>query len=426
MNHAEKEYITLCKRLIEEKFHFGDENGTLRQRDLEYLADSIEEKSGIKLSLSTLKRLWRKDYDQMPHPSTLQALISVLGYKDWHEFKLQEPTDPPALAITKKKGRIWSLNLWVALPIVAALAVLFWLIAFRSHPAIRPLIKGPVTFTGNKTVSQGVPNTIIFNYDLSNVVADSFFFQQSWNELEKVKIDPKGHFYSNIYYYPGFHKAKLIANDSIIKRFMVHITTDGWMPLARYSRLDNMPVYIKKNRPETNGALHITREDLISSGVDMNKEHILSYYNVREFENTHSDNFSLDTKIKCDSVNTIACPGFELVIMSEVHIFFVRMMGKGCERDIAIKMGEVIHDGIQNDLSVFGRNLHNWLQLQIQVAGKQATIFLDNQPVYTITFKNDFGKIVGLSYNFLGTGAVDYVRLKDGENKMVYEEEFNE
>ncbi len=228
-----------------------------------------------------------------------------------------------------------------------------------------------------------------------------------------MKLDPKGHYYSNIYYYPGFHKAKLIANDSILKRFPVHITTDGWMPLARYSFLDNTPVYLKKTHLVSNGALHITHNDLISSNVNVDKDYVLSYYNVREFENTYSDNFAFDTRIECDSINTIACPGFELVIICEAHIFFVRLMGKGCERNIGIKMGEVYHDGIKSDLSAFGRDLHKWQRLQIQVVDKQATINLEEQLVYTINVKNDFGKVVGLVYNFTGTGAVDYVKLKN-------------
>src|SRR6185295_7879016 len=207
--------INLCKQLIEEKFHFENEEGTLRQRDLEYLADNIEETSGIKLSLSTLKRLWKKDYDQTPHPSTLQALVSVLGFKDWQEFKLKTTPALPAAA-PKKRNKLW-FRRWMALPVVIAAAVLFWLIAFRprKQDKTKPLINGPVIFTGNKTVSQGVPSTIVFHYDVSNVVADSFFFQQAWNNMERIKIDPKEHYYSNIYYYPGFHKAKLIANDSI-------------------------------------------------------------------------------------------------------------------------------------------------------------------------------------------------------------------
>ena len=434
MNHPEKEYIEECKRLIEEKFHFiqgpapdKNRNGSLRQRDLEYLADSIEEHSGIKLSLSTLKRLWKKDYDQTPHPSTLDALISILGYKSWQDFKLShDPSHEIAVAPQiRKTRRIFSP--WAILPIVLAAAAVMWLIAFRSGKGdkIKPIIRGPIEFTGNKTVSQGVPNTVIFNYDLSHVEADSFFFQQSWNNMEKVRIDPKGHSYSNIYYYPGFHKAKLIANDSILKRFRVHITTDGWLPVIGYrSDGDNRPVYVKKNKAPGDSTFHINTDDLIVSKVDISKDFRLSYFNIREFENTRSDNFSIDTRVKCDSSNNTPCPGFEMVIMCEEHIFFVRMMQKGCERDIALKMGEVVLAGISTDLSAFGRNIYEWQNLKVDVVNKKATISIDEKSVYTVDFKNDLGKIVGLAYHFTGTAAVDYVRLKNGDGKLVYGEEF--
>jgi hypothetical protein len=428
MNVSERDYIALCKQRIEEKLHLKKENGTLRQRDLEYLADCIEEKSGIRLSLSTLKRLWKQDYDQTPHPSTLQALVSVLEYNDWQEFKRRETLNQAVTEARQGNQTDWSSKRWMILALVVALPVLIWLIAFRSGKPekVKLLLKGPVTFTGNKTVAQGVPSTIIFNYDVSNAEADSFFFQQSWNPLEKVKLDPKGHHYSNIYYYPGFHKAKLIANDSILKRFRIHITTDGWMPLIRYSYQDNMPIYLKKANPVVNGALHITRKELASSNVNLEKDFVQSYYNIREFGNTYSDNFTIDTRVVCDSVNTIVCPGFELVIVCEEHIFFVRMMKKGCERDIGIKMGEVVHDGSKNDLSVFGRDMHQWQRLQVQVVDKRAKIILDEQTVYTIDFKKDFGKVVGLVYNFTGTGAIDYVKLKNGNNEIVYESDFED
>jgi hypothetical protein len=426
MNPSEGEYIARCKRLIEEKFHLQSDQETLRQRDLEYLADQIEEKSGIKLSLSTLKRVWKKDYDQNPHPSTLQALVSVLGYKDWQDFKLRQAATHVTSVTTQSKSRHLILRPWLALPVLAALAALVWLIAFRPGQVgnQKPIVKGPVIFTGNKTVSKGVPSTIIFNYDVSNIEADSFFFQQAWNKMEKVRLDPKGHYYSNIYYYPGFHKAKLIANDSVIKRFRIHIITDGWLPLVRRTFTDNMPVHVKTNLI-TDGTLHTTRKDIEASNLDNSKDFLLSYFNVRDFDNTYSDNFSLDTRIKCDSGNTIPCPAFQLTVICEENIFFVTMTGKGCERNIAIQMGEVYRDGTNSDLSAFGRNLYNWQNLRIQVAQKRATIFLDDQPVYTTTYKNDFGKVVGLVYNFEGTGAVDYVKLKNGENKFVFDDEFD-
>jgi hypothetical protein len=119
-----------------------------------------------------------------------------------------------------------------------------------------------------------------------------------------------------------------------------------------------------------------------------------------------------------------AVPGFEMVIMCEEHIFFVRMMQKGCERDIALKMGEVVLDGISTDLSAFGRNIYEWQNLKVDVVNKKATISIDEKSVYTVDFKNDLGKIVGLAYHFTGTAAVDYVRLKNGDGKLVYGEEF--
>lgn len=425
MANAEKEYIASCKQLIEDKFHFQSENGTLRLRDLEYLADAIEEKSGIKLSISTLQRLWKKNYDQTPHPSTLQALVSLLGYKDWQEFKLEKVNGLENESIVKRKKYKPFSSPWLALPALVAFIILFWLIAFRrASSKMKPRVKGAATFTGNKTVAQGVPNTVIFHYDVSQVEADSFFFQQSWNEMEKVKINPKEHYYSNIYYYPGFHRAKLIANDSVIKRFKVHITTDGWLPLVRRSFEDSMPMQIKKKPPPINGALHITQKDFSTSDLNT-KNFILSYFNVREFENTYSDNFSVDTRIKCDSNNAIPCPLFELTIICEEHIFYVDLAGKGCERNIGIKMGEVYHDGMNSDLSALGRELYQWQHLRIQVMNKQATIYLDEQLVHTLHFKNDFGKIAGLAFNFSGTGAIDYVKLKNGENKIVYEDDFN-
>lgn len=426
MNHPEKEYISLCKRLIEEKLKLTNDSGVLRQRDLEYLADAIEEKSGMKLSLSTLKRLWRKNYDQTPHASTLQALVSILGYRDWHEFKSKEVVVPDRTKVKKINAHL--IEWWMAFPVALVLIVVLWLIAFRSDKQAKrkPVIHGDVLFTGNKTVAQGVPSTIIFNYDVKNVDADSFFFQQAWNDAEKVRIDPKGHYYSNIYYYPGFHKAKLIANDSIIKRFRVHVTTNGWLPLVRYSLMDKLPVYLKSGKFVRDGCLRVTKQELVSSNVNVDRDFVLSYYNVRDFGNVQSDNFSFDTQVSCDSGNAVACHGVEVVIMCEAHIFFVRLMGKGCERDVGIKMGEIFQDGVHNDLSRLGRNLYQPQHLQVKVVNKTATVYLDDQPVYTIRFTNDFGKVVGLSYNFIGTGAIDYVQLSNEKRQTVYEEQFDE
>src|SRR5687768_8590072 len=89
---SDKDYILLYRTLIEKKLMLGNGDGKLKQRELEYLGNLIEEKSKIKLSISTLKRLWRTDLNQLPHPSTLDALVSILDFSDWQDFKKQNAT----------------------------------------------------------------------------------------------------------------------------------------------------------------------------------------------------------------------------------------------------------------------------------------------------------------------------------------------
>jgi hypothetical protein len=43
----------------------------------------------------------------------------------------------------------------------------------------------------------------------------------------------------------------------------------------------------------------------------------------------------------------------------------------------------------------------------------------------SITFKNDFGKVMGVNYSFTGARAINYVKLKNGKGKLVYEDEFD-
>src|SRR5688572_22226912 len=86
MARSEQRHIDLCKKQIEEKFSFGNGQG-YSQRDLEVLSAHIEEKTGVIISLSTLKRLWKDSYKQSPQLATLNALAAILDYKDWQGFR---------------------------------------------------------------------------------------------------------------------------------------------------------------------------------------------------------------------------------------------------------------------------------------------------------------------------------------------------
>jgi len=422
MAKSEQRFIDLCKKQLEQKFNFGNGEG-YSQRDLELLSTRIEEKTSVLISLSTLKRLWRDSYKQSPQLATLNALAVVLDHKDWQDFKRANQQKAPS---TSEFIR------WSAAAVALSLIIGVSFVHFSSEPksTVRgkrftepPEIKGPVHFEASATVAIGIPNTVIFKYDVSNVIADSFYIQQSWNEDHRVGIDPQGAAVSSIYYESGFHRAKLIANDSIIAVQPVHIISDGWEPHIYHHDSDPEPVDIKREKFISDGLLHIDSGLLRDRNLDFSQRFLTRITNSQVFD-VHSDNFRFSTRMKADRMVDQLCSWMDVIIVTDVHTFTVSWTEKGCEKYAAYKLGEIERKGADNDLSALGCDVYDWQELELRVKDRNAEIFLNGKPVYREIYGQNMGKIVALIYIFDGTGSIDYARLEDGEGQIAFEDDF--
>ncbi|MEM1134312.1 MAG: hypothetical protein AAGI07_00635 [Bacteroidota bacterium] len=419
MARSEQLFIDLCKKQIEQKFSFGNGNG-YTQRNLEILSKYIEEKSGITISLSTLKRLWKNDFKQSPQLATLNALASVLDYKDWQAFKQANQKKTIPFSPTLK---------WIS-PIAVFMAVILLAIYFsfnlkkdvveENNTSIT--VKGSIHFEISKTITSGIPNTVVFNYDVSNVVADSFFIQQSWNDDYRFAVNPNSNTLTSIYYESGYHRAKLIANDSILIERPIHILSDGWEPHIYNNSIDR-PITFKNENFIKNGQLHLDTGMLARRNIDLTKRFYSRITNSQVF-NVHSDDFSLTTQLKVDSLANELCPWICVIIVTDVHIFRVILQNKGCEKYAAYKLGEIEKGGNDNDLSALGCYVYNWQELEVLVKNKHAGIYLNGMLTYEEDYKEDLGKIVGLIYIFDRTGSIKYTKLEDGNGNIVFEDDF--
>lgn len=413
---SDKDCLNQCRKEIEEVLALGDEQGNVRTRDLEYLMTAIESKSGIKLSLSTLKRIWRSDDDdRTPQPATLNALVSILGFESFQDYKLSisEPENDEILPQISKK-----------LPVgfVVAIVIMGLFTAYRFwknyEPPIKIHIADPVKFTADKTVDKGIPNTVVFEYDLTGVEADSFFIQQSWNPANKTWIDTANHFYSSTYYTPGYHMARLMANDSVLAYQPIHLLSDGWFPLVKYHVSDVEPIYISQNLLVDSDSLHLGWDDLEDSGVDISEDFLLRYYNVGDFKGLVSDNFLLETRFRCDPSGAPICPSFQVMLIGEGNVFYVPMIKKGCEGELSLLVGEQYMSNRSDDLSSLGVDIFEWNTLEWQVIDKQVGISLNGNEVLSFEFKEDFGEIKGIIYTFNTLGEVAYTRLLKGDEEV--------
>ena len=426
MEYSEQDLIDVCKARIEEKYHLRGRR--LRQRDFEYLLDVIEESSGVRLSVSTLKRLWRGG-GQNPHPTTLNALVSILGYRDWLDFKVQNAPEPDTFEARGAEagstpliaGRVGKRKLFLMATGVLGLAVL--LIGFISSffgdsaPGARA-----VSFSVSNTVAAGVPTTVIFKYDLGDVVADTFYIQQDWNPANITAIDPASEYFTSVYYLPGFHRARLIADKTVLMTEEVFIPTEGWLAAALYG-FDQPPVYLTADRSQ-DGMLSLQERHLLEKRVDVDRLGGLFLFNIRDFDGLDGHNFKSETRFRIRDLVETACPVIQFTIHTEANIHYVQLGPMGCVGELEAFIGGSYMSGRNHDLSAFGTDVHDWQELALTVEDKQATVYLNGAPVLEQGFSEDFGNVVGVDYRFSGLGDVDYLRLRRIDGSLAYEEEF--
>lgn len=433
MELSEQEFLEICKTKIEGKYHLGNGDRRLKQRDFEYLIDLIEETSGTKLSISTLKRLWRETSRQNPHPATLDALVSILGYKDWLDFKVENAprkkspvTEKPATAESHGSGVSFIsalLKRKTALITAGFLVVLAMIIiSFTSKDIVTPADAEGVLFSVNNTVETGVPTTVVFSYDLNEIKAEKFYIQQDWDPNNRQEIDPSSGYFTSVYYYPGFHKARLLADETVLKTEDVFIRTKGWLTVAEHSD-DDQPVYLAADSL-VDGTLSVQEETLLENGMNMDRFVGSGYINIGDFGNLDGHNFKSQTRFKNRPLSNSPCPFVQFTIHTEANIYFLQFTAAGCVGKLELMIGEKFISGNDNDLTAFGADLSEWQELSLNIEDKFATVFLNDEHIYETRFEDDFGKVVGVDYRFSGLGDVDYLRFRNPDDTIIYEEDF--
>ncbi len=432
----DKAVLKHCLTLVEKKVGWG-ESGKWTNADFEALGEKILQETGVSLSTSTLKRLWgRVKYTSTPQAATLNALAQFVGYPSYRDFALaQKPEAKPEDVILGRaiettlsqkvpfrqrslsKSTIWSIGLVMGFG-------LSLLIAFSlSRKQNSEQLSTPKYAFSSRPVTTGIPNSVVFTFDVSEAKTDCLFVQQTWDRSKRFTIEKDQYEATSIYYYPGFFTAKLTVDSTVVKQHKLLIKTDGWLPMVER---EPVPVYFKPEESTHDGAFGLSTTQLASRNIATQPEvPVVFYYYVDDFGMLFSDNFTLETRVKNTfSVGSGACQKTQVVVLCEQGFFVIPLSIPGCTSalDAAIP-GKYIR-GSKADLSRLGVDFKDWIEIRLEAKDKRVEVLLDGTPVLRKTFSADAGKVVGIGYSFEGTGLVDYVRLYDGEGKVVLAEEF--
>ncbi|MEP5611088.1 MAG: hypothetical protein ABJP45_02505 [Cyclobacteriaceae bacterium] len=405
-------YISLCKKQITEELNL--ENDSLVQRDFEYLSKVIFEKSSIDLSTATLRRIWSDEREGVPQAKTLDAMAQVLGFEGWHEFKKANPKN--SSAVPRKRPSFNKITILQIVLVTTATVIWIWLSYGRS-------VEPQVSLSPEKTLHEGVPATIGFNYDIEQMGKTEVKIQLSWNPYEQTLLDPEEHFYTGTYFYPDYHQTKLLAGNNILATSTIHITTQGWHGLVMKSGMDSSPIYID--------SMDFMKNDRLAITSDLSEKYSLSdfkeLYSTFTFSNTslnqiNGDAFEMKTQFEgLGYTSNRICSQTDIVIKGENESIRIPISSEGCYGITALKCSDVIISGKTNDLSDLSTELLQSLPVSLKVSNNKLSVQIGKNQVFETPYSKSIGRLKVIKFIFTGYAHVTEFEMKN--NGLVFKDQ---
>ena len=443
---TDESLIRQVKKRFEDQTGWGDSEKWSNQ-DFLQLSELIRDKTGVNISHVTLKRIWGKvKYESLPNTHTLNTLAQYLGYDNWRDFSVKlggAAASAPAEGVlgaypvrsgmpangtgapggaeeepkeAEPRPRRWKKVVWMVAPLLVIMLVLLFLKGQQPLPQARDY-----SFSSKKTVSKGLPNSVIFDYDASRSPDDSVVIQQSWDTTRRVKVPRGGRQYTSVYYYPDYYHATLRVHGQVVKTHSLLIQTDGWLPLVEQ---DPVPVYFKPQETISGGKMSLSVDQIKSKNVPLQPSPpTVMFANVRDFGDIYSDHFVFETRLKNDySEGSAVCQLTRVYLLCEGTAIWVPLVAPGCVSTVDLYFTYFYTSGKREDLSSLGVNFNDYVKLRIESDSGRAKILVNGKLAYTVPRHILHSKIIGILYRFQGTGTVDYVSLGNGKDE--YEESF--
>ena len=407
-------------QIIEDQIGWGD-GETWQSKDFEILNQLIFEKTKVSLSASTLRRIWgRVEYKHLPSGTTLDTLSRFAGFENWRAFlkmhHLKDQTEKAIQKSTVKQGGHFKSYLKLTI-IVLPVLLAGILIMYAVSKYTGKIDQNKYTFNSQK-LANGIPNSVIFNYDATASPTDSIYIQQSWDPRTKTLVSKDMHQFTSVYYEPGFYHAKLVVGGKIVKQHKLMIPTDGWLGL-----IENKPVplYLKPSEFISKNVLGLNSGSIWqkNTGMELHPT-IVKYYNVGNFIPVPFTGFSFSARVKNKyGDGSAVCQFVNVSIITDSGPIIIQLSAKGCVSDLNLLSVEWIISGKTADLSGFGVDFSDWVLVSCKNTGNKIQYFINNKLAYEVPAPSYKVKIVGIGFSFQGTGSVKNIELRSN-GKMAF------
>lgn len=412
------------------------------------LEDMIYESSRVRIDAITLKRIFQQRTSN-PQLATKNALCIFLGYSGYTEFVINKTgknvpiVNPPDLQdrelnsnnskidkdpilkssknysryIKKPTKRFVYVTISIFLVIFS-----YWLYTNKLKEIYTNYLISKIEFSSTR--SKGIiPLTVTFNYKIPQTLLDSTFvvYEESNGDTIQKKL------YKNIntiymtYIYEGKSLCYLMYGHRIIKTLQIETRKPGWSVYIREVRgnyFSTLPI-VKAFNNKGYASIPL---DSIPQKARTDKLFISYTYYKEKLVN--GDNFICEARVRNSELeHSIPLSDIMMYVFTDsgMHGFSINENGYSYIKFIS---GENTIKGDQFNLSGFDFYPSNWHIMKIQVINKKTTFYIDGKIVKKIDYKNPMGFANEITLRFKGCGAVDYVKVLNSDNKVVFYEDF--
>ena len=393
--------LTRLQRQIGEKLGWGPIS-SWHSSMFQELSEQVFEETQVMLSVPTLKRFFGVvKHDGTPSITTLDALARFVGNENWRVFKLTNGKKGTRVLKPRK-------SVYVTVGFILALVTISLIGNKRPEVVIN---SSEFSFT-SKVLSKEYPNSVVFDFEIPGTLrADSLKIQQYWDPTKTIDISKDQSQATGIYYFPGYFRAKLLADGKEAKAHDLFLKSNGWLGSIDYQPV---PKYFHPISDEN--SLTFPKEIMDEVSV-LEGPRSSTFHFVDNLGNISGDNFSLKSTIESTFDDRWAvCQTLRIFCLGTTGAMIIPFSKIGCSSDNNLMLNDVYLRGKETDLSALSADFSSPVDLEIQVQDKQITVFIDGSEVYTNTYTESMGRLVGLRFRFLGLGEVLDYELRDHQN----------
>ena len=413
----ELDYIEECLRKMGRQFNWGDIS-EWTNHNYDVLSDEIQKTTGIAISSRTLRRLANRRIKYNPQIATKNALAIYLGFQSWEDFLLSKNKNPSSIRQHSRINAFLFQYFWVLLFLVVIGLSSFFIFFY---PAIEiELHKAKVVFYSND-MKGTAPHSASFFYDVSKIKSSNILIDNNYyKDGEIIPVKKNMHYYTNTFELPDYYAVKIIANGERISCVGVHVVTKGWSTIVN----DNL---YKSAEPVIDSVgLHLSEEQLSALGINPDSAIKVEYRNIKDF-GVIGDDMVLETKfINNPSTGSSECQVSTIEIINTHGRLSFSFVTPDCdEKMLKAEFGDVYLAGEFNNLNTFFQDMNYWRNLRIVTGDRRVEVYLDDVQIYSIRYNEPLDDIKGIAFSFIGSGTVDYIKLYNHREDLVYYDDFN-